>query len=251
MQKYMSMNEKIIITLSVIFTFLAVYFFMSKELAIDDTIDVFSIETFNIKNMATTKIAYKNGLNNALVSNIEDKVITSGEDIGIDNSLAQKLNAIPEVKWQLPVKTGRITNWLSYSHVAIDITSPNGVYETIYPIAVGTISGIYKDRAGANVVTVHHYIDGVNYTSQYVHLSSYAPGLYVGKSVTINDSLGQMGATGIATGVHLHISVVDCVLFDPNDSNCKNLGGYFNYLSRRYSQGFRGLNELIYVPNSW
>ena len=77
-------------------------------------------------------------------------------------------------------------------------------------------------------------------------------GIYTGKYVTTNDVIGQMGRTGIATGVHLHITVVDnCALFDQNDANCKDLNSFFRYAKIRYNQGFSGLGSLIEVPNSW
>lgn len=60
-----------------------------------------------------------------------------------------------------------------------------------------------------------------------------------------------MGRTGIATGVHLHIAVVDCSIFDNNDSNCSSLNGFFRYGRERYYQGFMGLQSLINVPTTW
>lgn len=112
--------------------------------------------------------------------------------------------------------------------MALDITSSRGIYETIYPVADGTVSSIYTDSAGALIATVHHVVDGINYTSQYVHLSSYAPGLYVGKFVTTNDPLGQMGSTGRSTGPHLHISVTDCAFNNSSDPYCSNLNGFLD-----------------------
>lgn len=170
-------------------------------------------------------------------------------------SLPAKSNTVatleaPKRVWYLPTEMGTVTSYPSASHFAFDITSPRGTGEAIYPIANGVISSIYRDSAGAKIVTVNHNIDGVNYTSQYVHLSSYAPDLYVGKPVTINDYLGFMGATGIATGVHLHIAVVDCSYTDPN-GNCPNLNSFFTYGRQRYYQGFNGLQSVINVPSSW
>lgn len=158
---------------------------------------------------------------------------------------------VPKRVWYLPTEMGTITNYINASHFALDITSPRGTSEAIFPVANGVVSGIYRDRAGAKIVTVNHNINGQNYTSQYVHLSSYAPNLYIGKPVTINDYLGFMGRTGIATGVHLHLAVVDCSIFDPNDPNCSGLNGFFNYGSKRYYQGFRGLQSVMNVPASW
>ena len=147
--------------------------------------------------------------------------------------------------WYLPTEMGRVSQYPSWGHVAYDITSPRGVNENIFPIANGVISAIYQDNYGAN-----HNINGALYTSQYVHLSAYASGLYVGKPVTINDCIGRMGTTGISTGVHLHISVVDNCNLNSN-ANCSNLGGFFRYNKLRFSQGFRGLGSVINVPGSW
>ena len=58
----------------------------------------------------------------------------------------------------------------------------------------------------------------------------------VGKPVTINDALGQMGSTGNSTGPHLHISVIDCGLYVPGDYNCYDLNSFFNYNKRRFNE---------------
>lgn len=171
-------------------------------------------------------------------------------------SLPTKENTVatlesPKRIWYLPTEMGTITSYVNASHFALDITSPRGSTEPIYPIANGVISGIYRDYAGAKIVTVNHNINGQNYTSQYVHLSNYAPDLYVGKPVTINDYLGFMGKTGIATGVHLHLAVVDCSIFDSNDANCSSLNGFFHYGRQRYYQGFLGLQSVMDVPTTW
>ena len=255
MQENKQVKGNFIIALSISLIFISSYLFMTKELKTDIVISNLSFESIDIKSMSTVHVAYKNGF--TIKDNKQDTYIKESDNIvkalskKEDSSNVQRLST-QEIKWRLPTKTGRITTYPNYYHVAFDITSPNGIYETIYPVANGTITGIYNDSAGAKIVTIHHNIDGVNYTSQYVHLSSYANGLYVGKYVTVDDPIGQMGATGIATGVHLHITVVDnCILFNHNDSNCKDLDSFFKYIKLRYNQGFTGLNNLINVPNSW
>ena len=69
--------------------------------------------------------------------------------------------------------------------------------------------------------------------------------------MTINDSLGRMGTTGYSTGVHLHIVVLDCGLFQQGDIYCSDLNGFFRFGKQRFSQGFYGLGTLKYVPGSW
>lgn len=219
-------------------------------------------ELINTKDMAMVEVSEKQeakGLQTKDVFQIY-KEMKSGTYVSKESptpvALPAKKNTVatlesPKRIWYLPTEYGTITSYPSASHFALDITSPRGTSEPIYPIANGIISGIYRDSAGAKIITVNHNINGQNYTSQYVHLSSYAPDLYVGKPVTINDYLGFMGRTGIATGVHLHIAVVDCSIFDNNDSNCSSLNGFFRYGRERYYQGFMGLQSLINVPTTW
>lgn len=220
-------------------------------------------ELINTKDMAPVEVAEKKETEKSNKTNSIFQIykqMKSGTNVQKESpvpvSLPAKKNTVatlstPKRVWYLPTEMGTITSYPTASHFALDITSPRGSSEPVYPIANGTISGIYRDSAGANIVTVTHNIDGQVYTSQYVHLSSYAPDLYIGKPVTINDYLGFMGQTGVATGVHLHIAVLDCSIFDANDTNCSTLSGFFRYGRTRYYQGFMGLQSIINVPTSW
>ena len=87
--------------------------------------------------------------------------------------------------------------------------------------------------------------------SQYPHYSRYAEGIYIGKEVTYNDPIGYMGSTGYSTGVHLHLVVADCALFDNNDNNCKDLNSFFNFINRRVTEGYYGLGTHIVVEGAW
>lgn len=245
-----SSEKEKIIKASMIILAIAIVLFLTKETELDSKSFSLSYKSINIKNISTVEIAEKKGYHDANVYT-ENKTKTevtatqhSPEPEKVSNSVV-----VPVPIWHLPVERGTISSWPRYNHVALDITSPRGVYETIYPVADGVISGIYTDGYGGKVLTIHHVINGINYTSQYVHFSSYAPNLYVGKPVTINDSIGQMGATGWATGIHLHVTVLDCSLF--NDANCSDTGKFLRYANRRYSEGFYGLSSLLQVPYSW
>lgn len=257
MQKLLSNKEslkKISIFLLLVSFFLTYYKYnmVSASFQLD-------YEMINTKDMAMVEVPEKKGIiktdESLSIFEISENNTKEQESPQAVN-LPAKENTVaaletPKRIWYLPTEIGTITSYPSYSHFALDITSPRGTGEAIYPIANGVISGIYTDYAGAKIVTVNHNINGTNYTSQYVHLSSYAPNLYVGKPVTINDYLGFMGRTGIATGIHLHIAVVDCSIFDANDANCSTLNGFFRYGRIRYSQGFLGLQSVINVPSSW
>ena len=160
-----------------------------------------------------------------------------------------------------PTKTGYITQeayWTSSKkyHRAVDIGSKNGKKEKIYPIADGTITSIYTDTYGALCMTIEHrnLNDGKIYTSLYVHLSSYAPGLKVGQKISSDQYIGYMGATGKAYGIHLHIEVFPCRLYNPTDKNCYKWSAYDSYAQSLLKQGF-GPRKLITFPkgtyNSW
>ena len=221
----------------------------------------FDYEYINIKDMAQAKVASKSSSlhsHNVLMDYFNGNNLLVEVDFPGNKTVEEQEMPVvepvvsePKEVWYLPTEVGVVTQNPHYGHVALDITSPRGVYEDIFPVANGVVSGVYVDPAGALVVTVLHDIDGVKYTSQYAHLSRFANGLYVGKPVTINDSLGKMGTTGYSTGVHLHLAIVDCALFDSNDANCSDLNKFFRYISRRYNEGFIGLGTLKYVPGSW
>ena len=234
-------NNKLVILLCTMLIVISVSLRVENDLQKKEIVNI-EYENVNINNIAVTKVAFKR--NNSTSNTNNDYLNMS--DIVVGPIFPDE----PVQKWYLPTNKGYITQYPSYGHVAYDITSPNGVYETIYPVANGTVSGMYRDSAGALIVTVLHKINGTYYTSQYVHLSSYS-NIYVGKQVSIDDSLGQMGTTGISTGVHLHIAIMDCALFSNNDSNCYDLGSFYRYSKTRFLQGFNGLGSVMNVPYSW
>lgn len=160
-----------------------------------------------------------------------------------------------------PTKTGYVTQEAYFTstskfHRALDIGSKNGRGEKIYPIADGVITSIYTDSYGALCLTIQHYNinDGKTYTSLYVHMSSYAPGLKEGNKITSEQYIGYMGDTGKAYGVHLHLEVYPCKLNDPTDRNCYKWSVYNAYAQSLLKQGYTP-RKLISFPsgtyNSW
>ena len=209
-----------------------------------------SYESFDIKNMASTTNSYKSkGANDSLSS-----LFYTGSTNYSFHEIIKQVEALPVVAgpfWHLPTEMGTISQNPHYSHMALDITSPRGSGEVIYPVADGVISGIYTDPNGALVVTILHDYEGKKYTSQYAHLSRFQEGIYVGKSVSYLDPIGMMGTTGYSTGVHLHLAVLDCALFSGEDPNCYDLNHFFAYGNRRVLEGYLGLGSHIVVPGSW
>lgn len=88
-------------------------------------------------------------------------------------------------------------------HGGIDIASmPAGSMPPVYVARSGTAETVTYDGTGGNYVVIKHD-DG--YWTYYGHLDSVD--LSVGDKVTTNSRVGIMGATGLASGVHLHFEV--------------------------------------------
>lgn len=201
--------------------------------------------------------------------NIQQQIKIYEEQVNMYKKLGCKSNDVIGVDcavnsgtgvFRRPTTTGYITQEMyytsSYTHRAVDIGSKKGTGEKIYPVANGRITSIYKDYYGALCLAIEHYNvnDGKYYTSLYVHMSSYAPGLKVGQNITSNQYIGYMGATGKAYGVHLHIEVIPCRLYNYADKNCSTWNSYVNFANNQIKKGFN-IRKLINFPkgtyNSW
>ncbi len=88
-------------------------------------------------------------------------------------------------------------NWTG--HKGVDYAAPTGT--PIHATADGTIEFIGQQRGYGNVIIVKHHD---NYTTLYAHQSRFAKGLQKGSKVSQGDLIGYVGATGWATGPHLH-----------------------------------------------
>lgn len=261
---------KIILSISFVFLITAIGLFVVRNIDLSKDKDfTLAYETIDIKTMGVAKVslkkASKDNIFSTIVSALEtnstltevalvDNKTTIEEPSKVVQTVAKTETPAPQPPkptWRLPTEQGYITQYAHYNHIALDITSARGTNERIYPVADGTITSIYHDAYGAKIVTVNHYINGKYYTSQYVHLSWFASGIHVGQKVTTDTVLGGMGATGIATGIHLHLTVMDCNLYAANDPNCSTLGKFLNYGKIRVNQGFKGLDSLMGVPYSW
>ncbi|EIY8110520.1 phage tail spike protein [Enterococcus faecalis] len=114
-------------------------------------------------------------------------------------------------KWVNPVRSSyNITQewdeigWgTNVIHGGIDIASmPAGSMPPVYVARSGTVETVTYDGTGGNYVVIKHD-DG--YWTYYGHLDSVD--LSAGDKVTTNSRVGIMGATGLASGVHLHFEV--------------------------------------------
>ena len=87
-------------------------------------------------------------------------------------------------------------------HSGIDMVSSD---KNIYPVLPGVIAKTGSNSSMGNYIIIYHTYNNQNYTSAYYHLEE----KYVRKNQKVdqNTVIGKMGQTGIATGVHLHLTM--------------------------------------------
>ena len=158
-----------------------------------------------------------------------------------------------------PLEFSRITSGFSNArfhpvlqtwraHKGVDYGAPTGT--RVKATADGVVEMAGRQGGYGNVVVVRHQS---KYTTWYGHLSGFAKGMRKGKRVAQGDVIGYVGATGLATGPHLHYE------FRVNDVNqnplrvampaappiTPELRAKFEQVARPYAQRL----ELLRVTN--
>jgi murein DD-endopeptidase MepM/ murein hydrolase activator NlpD len=100
-----------------------------------------------------------------------------------------------------PVPGGFISQYYHYGHWAIDIAAPYGNPVLAAAPGVVTFAG-WKNNGGGYQVWMSH---GNGIYTTYNHMSAILVG--VGQELSAGQQLGRIGATGDATGPHLHFEV--------------------------------------------
>jgi murein DD-endopeptidase MepM/ murein hydrolase activator NlpD len=86
------------------------------------------------------------------------------------------------------------------AHQGIDYAAPHGT--RVRATGDGVVEFAGRDHRGyGNLVVLRHQS---KYTTWYGHLSGFAKGLRKGMRVAQSETIGYVGATGLATGPHLH-----------------------------------------------
>jgi murein DD-endopeptidase MepM/ murein hydrolase activator NlpD len=88
------------------------------------------------------------------------------------------------------------------AHLGIDYAAPTGT--PVWAAASGVITQRGDAGGAGNLVVLRH--DGGIETA-YMHLSKFAQGQKIGQRVAAKTVIGYVGATGLATGPHLHFGV--------------------------------------------
>ncbi|GAB3455219.1 peptidoglycan DD-metalloendopeptidase family protein [Massilia terrae] len=97
-------------------------------------------------------------------------------------------------------------------HTGIDLAAPMGT--PIRAAGDGTVDFVGTQNGYGNIVVLKHW---ANYSTAYGHMSRFVSGLRKGEKVHQGDVIGYVGATGWATGPHLHYEFrVGGTAKDPN-----------------------------------
>ena len=128
---------------------------------------------------------------------------------GKEDYYDQEGNSLRKAFLKAPLRFSRISSRFSNSrlhpvlkirrpHHGIDYAAPVGT--PVHSIGDGkVIEARYKGQNG-NLVKVRH---NSIYTTAYLHLSRFGPGIREGKYVKQGDIVGYVGSTGLSTGPHL------------------------------------------------
>ena len=84
-------------------------------------------------------------------------------------------------------------------HRGIDYAANRGT--PVRAAGDGKIIKAERNQASGNFVVIQH---GEQYTTKYLHLSKFAKGIRASKKIKQGQTIGYVGATGLATGPHLH-----------------------------------------------
>ena len=87
----------------------------------------------------------------------------------------------------------------SRPHNGVDFSAPVGT--PVRSVAAGTVIESGYDGGRGNFIRIQH---DAKFSSEYFHLSKFAPGIRKGMKVEKGYVIGGVGATGLATAPHLH-----------------------------------------------
>lgn len=97
------------------------------------------------------------------------------------------------------------------AHRGVDYGAPEGT--RVRSTGDGVVDFVGTQNGYGNVVVLRHQ---GKYTTWYAHLSAFAPNLRKGSRISQGDIIGFVGATGWATGPHLHYEFrIDDVQYNP------------------------------------
>lgn len=144
------------------------------------------------------------GLLRTLLEGLESRLHIVRRDVERRNALADATPSIWPVHGWLSSTMGwrrdPLTGDADY-HGGLDIAAERG--HPVYATAAGTVTRSHYQGAYGNLVVIDH---GFGLETRYGHLSAFE--VEPGDRVERGDIIGRVGATGRATGYHVHYEVV-------------------------------------------
>lgn len=116
-------------------------------------------------------------------------------------------------KFVRPLAKGRVTQtYGNNGHKGIDLGG-NKSGTAMFAAAPGVVASVsYHNSCGGNIVHIHHYVNGVAYTSEYAHMHDIY--VKVGETVTAATQIGTVGGgkdteyyDRCTFGEHLHFTI--------------------------------------------
>lgn len=187
----------------------------------------------------------------AKIKTYTDKGCKDSEDImtcGIKNNSGVPINA---TGWNYPLTWGCVTSeyttgirddWSGGGrHLGIDLDCVSEG-TNVYAAATGVVARVvYRSSCGGNMVYVHHIVNGVPYTSVYMHLLRIS--VAEDQVVTPSTKIGEVGGGSTASydrctaGAHLHFGLAygnNAYNFNNNAFNPRNI---YNFPALYYNGG--------------
>jgi murein DD-endopeptidase MepM/ murein hydrolase activator NlpD len=113
--------------------------------------------------------------------------------------LRSPLKFVPQVTSGFSARRMHPVLHTAKAHRGVDYAAPSGA--PVVSIAAGRVVSATFDKANGRMVRIRH---AAGYESYYLHLSAFAAGIKSGVSISQGETVGRVGATGLATGPHLH-----------------------------------------------
>jgi murein DD-endopeptidase MepM/ murein hydrolase activator NlpD len=143
------------------------------------------------------------GLLRTLLEGLQDRLNVLSRDVDRRNALANATPSMwPAYGWlssRMGPRRDPVTGAVDY-HSGLDIAGERG--QPVYATASGTVREVGYQGAYGNLIVIDH---GFGLESRYGHLLKFL--VKPGATVQRGDIIGQVGATGRATGYHLHYEV--------------------------------------------
>ncbi|MBI3385593.1 M23 family metallopeptidase [Candidatus Gottesmanbacteria bacterium] len=127
--------------------------------------------------------------------------LTSNVELSLQTPQTIIDTAPSDTYFQWPLSHFGISNWFSFTHPGLDLTTPVGT--PVYPIAQGKVewTNILNWGYGQHILIKHEK----DIQSLYAHLSKIR--VTAGQEVSKATVIGEVGTSGWTTGPHLHLEV--------------------------------------------